>query len=384
MTRLFLFILCFLLFQGAFAQWNGWVDAASVWDLLIKAQNEGKSYFSQFHVYDARSKDDVYTSKYKRSTGEDLLVYGLDFYYASGTYFDTEYKSANRRNIVSIVKKMWRENRAIPSFSWHLENPYVPTGFKERMGCRYRMSKKMPDYPKAHRYVIKEILEGTGERCGYGRFSSDDTSTAVYANPSEWFEARVKEVADIINELVDDNGHSIPMLFRLWHEMEDNWMWWGPENVSADDYKKFFILTRQKILFYAPTAQILWGYGPDSHWNEEKKFMSRYPGDEYVNIIGYDDYQLADPQKFERELNLARMVSAIAKKHGKIAALFESANKKTESADNYYESLLRPLLADSLVHFGLVQIWSSGKFENELQYQDRRNFLNQDFILKVK
>ena len=109
MTRLFLFILCFLLFQGAFAQWNGWVDAASVWDLLIKAQNEGKSYFSQFHVYDARSKDDVYTSKYKRSTGENLLVYGLDFYYASGTYFDTEYKSANRRNIVSIVKKMWRK-----------------------------------------------------------------------------------------------------------------------------------------------------------------------------------------------------------------------------------------------------------------------------------
>ena len=172
--------------------------------------------------------------------------------------------------------------------------------------------------------------------------------------------------------------------FRLWHELEDKWMWWGPENVSADDYKKFFVLTRKKIMSYAPAAQILWGYGPDSHWNEEKKFMSRYPGDEYVDIIGYDDYQIADPQKFERELDLARMVSAIAKKHGKIAALFESANKNAESVNNYYASLLRPLLADSLVHFGLVQIWGSGKFENELQYQDRRNFLNQDFILKVK
>lgn len=366
------------------AQWNGWSDAASVRELLIKAQDEGKSYFSQFHVYDARSKDGVFTSKYKRSTGEDLLVYGLDFYYASGTYFDAEYKSTNRKNIVSIVKKMWRENKAIPSFSWHLENPYVPTGFNDRMGCRYRMSKKLPDYPKEHRYVVREILNGTGGRCGYGRFSSGDTSTVVYAKPSEWFDARTREVADIINELVDDKGLPIPILFRLWHEMEDNWMWWGPENVSADDYKKFFILTRQKIMSYAPTAQVLWGYGPDSYWNEEAKFMSRYPGDEYVDIIGYDDYQLADPQKFERELDLARMVSAIAKKHGKIAALFESANKKAESADIYYQSLLRPLLADSLVHFGLVQIWSSGKFENELQYQDRRNFLNQNFILKVK
>ena len=46
------------------AQWNGWSDAASVRELLIKAQDEGKSYFSQFHVYDARSKDGVFTSKY--------------------------------------------------------------------------------------------------------------------------------------------------------------------------------------------------------------------------------------------------------------------------------------------------------------------------------
>lgn len=384
MTRSALIILILLLFHGAFAQWNEWSDAASVRELLQKAQNEGKSYFSQFHVYDARSEGNIYSSKFRNVTNEDLYIYGLDFYYASGTYFDSVYKAKNRQNIVKIVKKMWNENRAIPSFSWHLENPYVPSDFGTYMGCRYRKYSKIPGHSAEHQYVIREILDGTKGTCGFGRFQGKDNYASAYSSPAEWFEARTKEIADIINELVDDNGHPIPILFRLWHELEDKWMWWGPENVSADDYKKFFVLTRKKIMSYAPAAQILWGYGPDSHWNEEKKFMSRYPGDEYVDIIGYDDYQIADPQKFERELDLARMVSAIAKKHGKIAALFESANKNAESVNNYYASLLRPLLADSLVHFGLVQIWGSGKFENELQYQDRRNFLNQDFILKVK
>lgn len=363
---------------------NGWNDAESVKHLLMYAQSNNLSYFSQYHLYDARSKGDIYSSKFKKRTGEDLFIYGLDFYYATGTYYDSEYKATNRKNIISIVKKMWRENKAIPSFSWHLENPYVPTGFNNQMGCRYRTSKKIPDYPKEHRYVIKEILYGSGDRCGYGRFLPEDTSTFVYANPSEWFDARTREVGDIIKELVDDYGHPIPILFRLWHEMDDNWMWWGKKSVSAEDYKKFFILTQKKIMNYAPSAQILWGYGPDSHWNNENEFMSRYPGDEFVDIIGYDDYELANPQMFERELDFARMVSAIAKKHGKIAALFESANKIQVSADNYYATLLYPLLTDPLVHLGLVQIWGSGRFENELQYQDRRDFLNQNFIIKVK
>lgn len=384
MTRSALIILILLLFQGAMAQWNGWSDAASVRELLIKAQNEKMSFFSQFHIYDARSKGDIYSSKFRNVTNEDLYFYGLDFYYASGTYFDSVYKAKNRENIVKIVKKMWNENRAVPSFSWHLENPYVTSDFGAYMGCRYRKSSKIPDYPAEHQYVIREILNDAKGACGFGRYRGKDNHASAYSSPAEWFEARIKEIADIINEFVDDNGLPIPILFRLWHEMEDNWMWWGKNFVTPSDYKAFYVLTKNKIMEYAPKAQILWAYCPDSYLDSEEKFMERYPGDEYVDIIGYDDYQIAKPENKERELKYARMVSKIASEHRKVAALFETANKNEKTADVFFREFLKPILQDSLVHFGLVQIWSSGKFENESQYQDRRNFLKQDFIIKVK
>ncbi len=377
------FLLFICLVSNVFAQWNDWTDAGAVRKLLLKAQEEKKTYFSQFHLYDVRNDKNIYTSKYKDRTNEELFVYGLDFYYASGTYFDSTYKAINRKNIINVVKEKWKENKAIPSFSWHLENPYVPSDFGDYMGCRYRSDAKILNYPNNHQYVVREILNGSKGVCGFGRYKGKDDYSSAYESPMSWFDDRTREVASIINEFVDDDGNPIPIIFRLWHEQENNWMWWGRTYVTDNDYKEFFRETERKIKKYAPRAQILWGYGPDSYWNSEAEFMSWYPGDEFVDIIGYDDYQISNEKMLARELELARIVSAVARKHGKIAALFETANKNKRTADYFYKMCLMPILQDSLVNIGLVQIWISGKFENELQYQDRLNFINQDFILKV-
>ena len=384
MKMIFFLVLLLSVVQLSFAQWSEWKNASDVRSKLLKARNEGKVYFSQFLLYDARRSKDIHSSRFRDRTGETLYIYGLDFYFASGSYFDSTYKANNRKNIVEIVKKQWDENRAIPSFSWHLENPYVTSDFKDYMGCKYRRHKQVPNYPNEHRYVIREILDGSGSTCGYGRFSDNDSSTEKYSSPALWFDARTKEVASIINEFVGNDGLPIPIIFRLWHEMEDDWMWWGKSSASPEEYKRFFILTIKKIKEYAPKAQILWGYCPDSYLDDENDFMARYPGDEYVDIIGYDDYQLANPQKFKRELRLARMVSNVAQKHNKVAAIFETANREDETANIFFENILNPLLNDYRVKFGLVQFWSSGKFNEEEQYQDRQNFLKKDYILKIR
>lgn len=44
--------------------------------------------------------------------------------------------------------------------------------------------------------------------------------------------AQLKEVASIIKQLKEDKGQQIPVAFRLWHECEDNRMWWGPGSVN--------------------------------------------------------------------------------------------------------------------------------------------------------
>lgn len=381
MRKFLLLILFVSLPISVFSQWNNWCNAKTVRKTMLIAQNEGVAYFSQFHLWDVRA-DNIHTSQYHKKTGEVLYIYSLDFYYATGSYFADDYQEKCRKNIVEVVKKQWRENRAIPSFSWHLENPYVRSGY-DYMGCRYRKTSKIAEYPQEHEYVVREILTGIGgERCGFGRYTGAENES--WNNPQEWFYDRCRDVASIINELRDENGKPIPIIFRPWHECEDSWMWWGKSYTTPEEYKQLFILTERLIKRNARGAQILWAYSPDSYWNSEEEFMIRYPGDKYVDFIGYDDYQLANPQKHEAEIEKARIVSRVAKDHGKIAALFEGANSNKETADVFFKDYLAPLMNDKDVNLGLVQLWSTCTLSNDAQIKDRKWFLSQPNILTVK
>lgn len=365
----------------SYAQWNNWTDANSVKRNLFLAQSKGKTYFCQLDLYNIKGKE-IFSSKFKKQTGESLYIYALDFYHATGTYFRPSYKSKMRNNIIAVVKKQWREDRAIPSFSWHLENPYVTSDFGVYMGCRFHTKRKGINYPEKHTFVINEILNNKGNRCGMGRYKYTHTNNVSYPNPRKWFIDQCKEVASIINEFVDDNGKPIPIIFRLWHECEDSWQWWGSSMVSVRDYKKFFIYTEKLIKKYAPNAQIVWVYCTDRNWNTEQEFMLRYPGDDYVDIIGYDDYKLSYPYKFAKSREKARLVTAVAEKHKKIAGLFETDNVCKKTQDVFFMDYLLKILLDKQVRLGVVQMWNVGEFNYKLQYDDRKKFLQQPNILK--
>ena len=370
-------ICCLMLSSVSFAQ--NWHDAASIKKELIQASLQGKIYYSQFNFYDPRKSGEL------KSVYENVLrcrpqIYGVDFYYASGTWYKSKDIRKARENLIKIVKETWREHRAIASFSWHLENPYVPTGFPRSAGYRYINSKHIPDYPAEHRYVIKEILEGQGGVCGKGNLSGKDNALG-YPSPRTWFEDRCKEVAAIINEFVDDNGKPIPFIFRLWHEWEDSWMWWGAKYVSAEDYKHFFILTEQTIRKYAPKAQILWAYCSDRFVNNEKEYMERYPGDHYVDVIGFDDYAIGMSDKDRNAaVNRAKMVSRIARKRNMATALFETSNNK-QKVRNYYTKHLNRMLKTKGVNLSIVQIWSLKNFNDSI---DMKSFVNQRNVIARK
>jgi mannan endo-1,4-beta-mannosidase len=353
-----------------------WSDAVSLKEELIQAALQGKTYYSQYNFYDPRKSGEL-KSAYENVLQSQPIIYGVDFHYASGTWHKPKAIRKARENLIKIVKETWRSRRAIASFSWHLENPYVPTGFPLTSGFRYINNKKIPDYPVQHRYVIKEILENSGDVCGKGNLSGKD-NVLLYPTPRVWFEDRCKEVAGIINEFVDENGQPIPFIFRLWHEWEDSWMWWGAKYVSADDYKRFFILTEQIIRKYAPNAQILWAYCSDRFVNNEKEFMSRYPGDSYVDVIGFDDYAIGKSNKdWKATVNRAKMVSKIAQKRNMATALFETNNNKRK-VPNYYTEHLNRMLKTKGVNLSIVQIWSLKNFNDSI---DMKSFINQKNII---
>lgn len=367
-------ICCLMLSSVSFAQ--NWHDAASVKRELIRVADKGKTYYSQYNFYNPRKSGSL-TTDYGRVLQCQPQIYGVDFYYASGTWQRTKGIQEARKNLIKIVKDIWRERRAVACFSWHLENPYVPTGFPLIAGFRYIFNKKIPDYPVKHRYVIKEILENRGDVCGMGNVSGKNNAKS-YNTPRDWFEDRCKEVATIINDFVDDNGQPIPFIFRLWHEWEDGWMWWGAKYVSAEDYKRFFILTEETIKKYAPNAQILWAYCSDRYVNSEEEYMERYPGDAYVDIIGFDDYGIGKSKEDRTAaINRAKMVCKIANERHLATGLFETNNNKRK-IPNFYTNHLNRMLTAEGVRLGIVQIWSLKNFNDSV---DMRSFVNQKNII---
>ena len=351
--------------------WNSWTDAESVKTAFIKARDNGKTYFSNFKYYDYNvggHLEQNMTQKFGYP-----LIYSIDFYEGSGTYFPKEHRDDVRENILNIVKNAWRKNRAIPSFSWHLESPYAVyddfyVNYGENMGCRYiwRTDAAWSDeYPDKHRYIVKDILE------------NKQIDSLGIKGLGDWFDERCREVAGIINELKDDSGQPIPILFRLWHELEHRWAWWQlyyyqehNSNCSIADYKELYRLTVTKVRQYCPDAEILFGFCTDRYFETEERYMTAYPGDDYVDIMGYDDYDIAeldnyagveDPYQANVDAMLlrSRIVSAAARKHGKIAVMFETNNSQESEWSKFYTDYIQVMLKDPQTSFSMFQIWSA-------------------------
>ncbi len=289
------------------------------------------------------------------------IIYFTDFAFVTDETRPEEKMAAYRASMTAIIRKAWREYRAVPVFSWHMENPYAigreRTGSEKNNPYRYRYVSK--GYPQEHRYVIKEILAGE-------------------EFPRGWYERSLKRVADFLNGLVDEKGVKIPAVVRPYHECEDSWQWWGASSVSRGDYVAIFrdTVTRLRALT-GGGAQLLFAYTPDRYWwtcedpNKSGDFLYRYPGDDVVDIIGNDDYSIGwnvPAERAEKSINATidrfRKVSAFAASRGMPAGCFEtgfySAGKTTKDVrthvDDAYDVLFRIMTAPG-VKYCFVNTW---------------------------
>lgn len=269
----------------------------------------------------------------------DIKDYGIDL------------RAETRAIFLTLIKKMWVDYKAIPVFCWHEGNPYTPYNWRNDTQVQaYNYTYDDPDYPQNHRYVIKEILDeveygdhtntapsNDDTKCGFGR--DEEEREGLYDAPYIWFDAKCQEVGQFIKDLNEFIGEEIPMIFRLWHECEDSWQWWGASMVEVEDYKAFFRLTVEKINRYSESNSILYGYCTDRNFDSplDKAFGPyelRYPGDNYVDIVGYDDYFIGSKDNYlPVGIDKAKVVSAFAKAHSKPAFIWESGDQDGTGTD---------------------------------------------------
>ena len=150
------------------------------------------------------------------------------------------------------------ERGGVVTFSWHPRNPL--TG-----GDAWDISSNQ---------VVRSILKG-GEK---------DAEFLL------WME----HAADFIESL----GPDAAVIFRPWHENRGSWFWWGAGLCTAEEYRELYRHTWLYFTKERGLTNILWCYSPNGPV-EPEEYMSRYPGDEFVDILGTDIYEFVGPDGLE-------------------------------------------------------------------------------------
>ena len=50
-------------------------------------------------------------------------------------------------------------------------------------------------------------------------------------------------IANVADQLKDDEGNSIPIIFRLFHEQNGSWFWWGASTTNTEQYTALYRYT---------------------------------------------------------------------------------------------------------------------------------------------
>lgn len=155
---------------------------------------------------------------------------------------------------------------------------------------------------------------------------------------NEVYRAYLDTIATYAKELQKGN---IPVIFRPFHENTGSWFWWGSAN-TVESYKSLYAYTRD-YLESKGVHNMLYVYSPNGPLESEEDYMKAYPGDAYVDILAFDYYNdfntypaSADTSFFKNLDTTCSVVSSVAKKHGKLAAISETGTRvmKKDGSDN--------------------------------------------------
>lgn len=323
------------------------VDASATKETIalfynLKRLAKTKTAIGQQDAFNSFYQDAGGDSDIKKNTGFDPAVLGSDFIFitdknnnnqAGNWFYQQEQK------VIADTKAAYAKG-IINTFSWHLREPNKEDSF---------YAADMTSEQKAT--AFKSILPGGAN--------------------NEWYKKKLDKIASVISNLKGSNGELIPIIFRPFHEFDGSWFWWGADFCTPDEYKKAYQFTVDYLKNTKGVHNILYAFSPDNSYTTSETYLSRYPGDKYVDILGMDNYGDLNNQGNEgvRRANAKlKMISNLAYDKVKIAALTETGYRVTSTTpaiNNWFSNNLYSVLNDNptfdlqIIAISYVMFWNN-------------------------
>ena len=288
----------------------------------LKSISETSIIFGHHHstAYGVGWRGDKNRSDVKDVTGSNPGIIGWDF----GDFAkigDEQYTK-----LVALIQEAHEEG-IINTFSWHYNNPVTGKSFYDTT------------------IVIRHILPG-------GEFHTS-------------YKKELDRIATFTKHLVGANGKVIPIIFRLFHEMDGSWFWWGKNFCTTDEFKSLWRFTAEYLRDYRNVKNLLFAFSPDRNFSNEAEYLERFPGDEFVDILGMDNYYDFSPEGEGIEAIKSKLIllSKIAKQKSKIAAFTETGLEKIPDPEWWTDKLLYVMDNDS-ISISYVMAWRNGRADH--------------------
>lgn len=156
--------------------------------------------------------------------------------------------------------------------------------------------------------------------------------------PGGQYHEKYNAYLDMIAAYAD--GINGPVLFRPFHENTGSWFWWGAAFCDATTYKNVWKYTVEYLRDDKDVHNLLYVYGPGSEAADVEEYGERYPGDNYVDMIGFDIYNEMPGENneatwFVQFKQALKIVEDFGAAHGKLIAVTETGIKnETQKGEN--------------------------------------------------
>lgn len=262
-------------------------------------------------------------------------VYGVDL---------DEIGHWNQKFIIERME-MLAKRGGVTTLSWHMRNPLN--------------ARSSSDFKLSPHKVVEKILPGGSHH-------------EVYKKELDRLVSFMKSV------------EHLPIILRPFHEHTGSWFWWGQRHTTTQDFISLWRFT----IDYLKQNQVhnfLIAYSPA---NITKDYFERYPGDDYVDILGVDTYfrnrvsDLFEHSPVSAQLNWKKDVIWLMKeasKRQKIPAITEFGQEAVVYEDfwtDYFswplekEGLLQHLKPSELPEYGIayIMLWRNDKTDKKHYY----------------
>lgn len=179
--------------------------------------------------------------------------------------------------------------------------------------------------------------------CDFSESKNLANNCAQEVLPGGAYHAQFTAYLDIIADYgLAMQAQEIPILFRPFHENTGGWFWWGAATTDIETYNAMFRYTHD-YLTEKGVHNFIYVYSPNGPITSEEEYAKRYPGDDYVDIAGfdyYDDYNehpaVWSETFLESLQKTCEVVKSFAGKRGKVAAISETGVRvmKADKSDN--------------------------------------------------